>query len=70
MTNFTFNFSKNREMTINIEPTQGRIVRIINKGKSWNADNNYMTIRRFEILSSDPKYSKGVFAFLIELSEK
>ena len=61
---------KHREMNIDIEPMKGRIIRIINKGKNWDKDKYSMNLQRIEILSSEAKYSKGVFATLIESNSK
>ena len=60
---------KNQSMTIDIEYKQTRKVRIINRGKNWDKHNNYIIIKRIELLSNEAKYSQGIFSTLVYESE-
>ena len=60
---------KNQSMTIDIEYKQTRKVRIINRGKNWDKDNNEIIIKRIELLSNESKYSRGIFSTLVYESE-
>ena len=55
-----------KEMKIEIEKINGRIIRIVQTGPNWDTGTNFVNVKRIEILSDDQKYSKGVFATLIE----
>ncbi|KAK8888185.1 hypothetical protein M9Y10_039249 [Tritrichomonas musculus] len=57
-----------KNMTVNFEPIRGRKIRFIQTGPCW-AGHNYINTKGFELLSTDEKYSKGVFATLVEESE-
>lgn len=56
-------------MTIQFIPILGRKIRFVQTGQNWDNKDNYVHIRRIEILSDDKKYSEGVFASLVKLSE-
>ncbi|KAK8883083.1 hypothetical protein M9Y10_045731 [Tritrichomonas musculus] len=60
---------KLKEMTVNFIPVRGRIVRFIQTGPNWDKGSNFLNIKGFELLSSESKYSKGVFATLVNESK-
>ena len=65
---------ENKEMTININPKEGKVVKFVLTGPQWedhrNKDNViHVCLKRFEILSEDQKYSKGVFDTLVQSCE-
>ena len=60
---------KNKEMTIQFDAIQGTKIQFIQTGQSWDRKSHKINIKRIEILSSEDKFSKGVFTTLIESSE-
>lgn len=60
---------KFKEMTIKFNSIQSKKIRFVQTGPNWDENSNYLHIQKIEILSNDPKYSKGIFSSLIELSE-
>lgn len=59
---------KFKEMTIIFDSMFGSKVKFIQTGPNWDRGNNFLNMRRFEILSDDCQYSKGAFSTLIEQS--
>lgn len=63
---------ENKEMTININPKEGKLVKLILTGPQWddNKSNSiHICLKRFEILSNDQKYANGVFETLVKSCE-
>ncbi|KAK8843537.1 hypothetical protein M9Y10_024592 [Tritrichomonas musculus] len=60
---------EDRQMTVNFKPTRGKKVRFIQTGKNWDDEDNYLFVKRIELLSTEKKYSGGVFATLVANSE-
>lgn len=61
---------KNKEMIVNFDQIKCRKIRIIQTGRSWDQGDNYLHFKGFELLSSESKYSEGVFKTLIYNNEK
>ena len=60
---------KFKDMTFNFSPVQCKKVRFTQTGPNWDKGTNYLHIKGFELLSTEEKYSKGVFATLVGQSE-
>lgn len=60
---------ENKSMIINFSPILARKVRFTQTGKNWDQNDNFLFIKGIEILSSESKYSKGVFAKLVNECE-
>lgn len=60
---------KYKKMTINFPSKSGKIVRFVQNGPNWDKGNNFLLIKTIELLSPEPKYSKGIFTTLIEESK-
>ena len=58
-----------KDMTVNFEPIHGRKIRFIQKGPNWDENTNFLYIKGIELLSSESRYSKGVFKTLVDESE-
>lgn len=58
---------EDNSMTINFSSRKGNKLKIIQTGPNWS-NNNEFILRRIEILSSDCKYSGGVFKTLLNQS--
>ena len=58
-----------KDMTVSFTPTRGRKVRFTQTGPNWDKNSNFLWIKGIELLSTESKYSKGVFATLVEESE-
>lgn len=61
---------KNKEMIVNFDQIKCRKIRLIQTGPSWDQGNNFLYFKGFELLSSESKYSGGVFKTLIDNNEK
>lgn len=57
-----------KSMTITFSPIRSKKVRFLQTGPNWSG-HNFINTRAFELLSSDSKYLKGVFATLVDQSE-
>lgn len=57
---------KYKDMIINFSPVVGRKIRFTQTGPNWDKDNNFLYIKGIELLSSESKYSGGVFKTLVE----
>lgn len=57
---------KDKEMKLSNDPICGKKIKFIRTGPSWDQGDGFYTIKRFEILSNDDKYSKGVFSTLVK----
>ena len=57
---------KDKEMKLSNDPICGKKIKFIRTGPSWDQGDGFYTIKRFEILSNDDKYSKGVFYTLVK----
>ncbi|KAK8845928.1 hypothetical protein M9Y10_020863 [Tritrichomonas musculus] len=60
---------EHKDMTVSFAPIRGRKVRFTQTGPNWDDGSNFLHIRGIELLSTDPKYSRGVFATLVGESE-
>ncbi|KAK8870877.1 hypothetical protein M9Y10_008775 [Tritrichomonas musculus] len=60
---------KGKEMIVSFGQVKGRNVRIILTDKNWDKNDHFIAISHVELLSNDVKYSKGVFAKLVEMSK-
>lgn len=60
-----------KQMTINFSETKTNKIRLSLTGPRWNSDDDDygVWIRRIELLSTDEKYSEGVFATFLRESE-
>ena len=55
----------NKEMKIDIDPTLCHKFKFIQTGPNWDKGSNFLWIKRIELLSSESKYSGGVFSTLV-----
>ncbi|KAK8857398.1 hypothetical protein M9Y10_015803 [Tritrichomonas musculus] len=55
---------ENKRMKILFDPISCSTFRFVQKGPNWNGS-NFLSIKRIEFLSSEPKYSGGVFNALV-----
>ena len=60
---------KHKKMKVSFAPVQGRKVRFTQTGPNWDKNTIFLHIKGIEILSTEPRYSKGVFATLVNESE-
>lgn len=60
---------QNLTMTYNFDTVLAQKIRFIQTGSNWDDGSYYLRIKKFELLSSEPEYSNGIFQTLIEKSE-
>ena len=60
---------KYKDMTVSFAPIRGRKVRFTQTGPNWDEGDNFLFIKGIELLSTDSKYSRGVFSTLVSESE-
>ncbi|KAK8896527.1 hypothetical protein M9Y10_014435 [Tritrichomonas musculus] len=58
-----------RDMVIKFTAKKAQNIRFVQTGPNWDCGNNFIYFKRFELLSSDNKYKKGVFRTLVDQSE-
>ena len=56
---------KYQDMTVSFAPIRCRKVRFTQTGPNWDKGNNFLLIKGTELLSTDSKYSRGVFSTLV-----
>ncbi|KAK8870935.1 hypothetical protein M9Y10_008848 [Tritrichomonas musculus] len=56
---------KYKDMTVSFAPVRGRKVRFTQTGPNWDKNTNYLWIKGIELLSTESRYSRGVFATLV-----
>ncbi|KAK8876254.1 hypothetical protein M9Y10_006449 [Tritrichomonas musculus] len=56
---------KYKDMTVSFEPIKCRKVRFTQTGPNWDKGDNFLHIKGIELLSTDSKYSRGVFSTLV-----
>ncbi|KAK8900331.1 hypothetical protein M9Y10_002655 [Tritrichomonas musculus] len=57
-----------KDMTVKFDPIRGRKVRFRSTGPNWTGE-SFLLVKGIELLSTEAKYSKGVFATLVSESE-
>ena len=60
---------EHKDMTVSFAPIRGRKVRFTQTGPNWDDGSHFLRIKGIELLSTDSKYSRGVFATLVGESE-
>ncbi|KAK8846007.1 hypothetical protein M9Y10_020952 [Tritrichomonas musculus] len=60
---------EHKDMTVSFAPIRGRKVRFTQTGPSWDKGKHFLRIKGIELLSTDSKYSRGVFSTLVSESE-
>ena len=61
---------ENRSMTVFVENEKCRKIRFVNRGSNWEYGNNYIRLKRIELLSNEPVFAaSGVFASLVSNAE-
>ncbi|KAK8881631.1 hypothetical protein M9Y10_004375 [Tritrichomonas musculus] len=60
---------KCKDMTIEFESNRCRRIRFQQTGPNWDKNNNFLFIKRIELLSPETKYSGGVFKTLFYKNE-